>query len=240
MSSTKRLARTAGLFYLVVAILGAFAHIVRGAVYVPGDAAATAENVVANASLVRMSFVADLVQATFFLLVVMALHRLLRHVDRNMARAMVVFVVVAVGIICLNMVHQLGALLVATDPVYANAFSPRSSDALVLLLLDLQHSGYLVAQIFFGLWLLPLGLLAYRSGLFPRLLGILLMAGSVAYLVDVLLQFLAPELARGVNPLVVVLVTLSEVSMLGYLLAKGVKTPAGNDFTQPELRSLDA
>ncbi len=240
MSSTKQLARTAGLFYLVVAVLGAFAHIVRRAVYVPGDAAATADNVVANASLVRMSFVADLVQATFFLLVVMALHRLLRHVDRNMARAMVVFVVVAVGIICLNMAHQLGALLVATDSVYTSAFGPRSSDALVLLLLDLQHSGYLVAQIFFGLWLLPLGLLAYRSGMFPRLLGILLMAGSVAYLVDVLLQFLAPELAGAVNPLVVVLVTLSEVSMLGYLLAKGVKTPAGNAFAQPELRSLDA
>jgi hypothetical protein len=229
MSSPKRLARTAGVFYLVVAIFGAFAHIVRGKVYVPGDAATTVENVVANASLVRMSFVADLVQATFLLFVVMALYRLLQHVNKSVARAMVIFVVVAVGITCLNMVHQLGALLVATDPSYAGAFGTEGSDALVLLLLDLQHSGYLVAQIFFGLWLFPLGLLAYRSGMFPRPLGVVLMLGTLSYLVDVVLQFLAPELADAVNPFVVVLVTLSEVSMLAYLLIKGVKAPLPAD-----------
>ena len=164
--------------YLVVAIFGGFAQIVRVKVYVPGDAATTVENVVANASLVRMSFVADLVQATFFLFVVMALYRLLQHVNKSVARAMVIFVVVAVGITCLNMVHQLGALLVATDPSYAGAFGTEGSDALVLLLLDLQHSGYLIAQIFFGLWLFPLGLLAYRSGMFPRPLGVVLMLGT--------------------------------------------------------------
>jgi len=229
MSSPKRLARTAGAFYLVVAIFGGFAHIVRQMVYVPDDAATTVANVVANASLVRMSFVADLVQATFALFLVMALYLLLQHVDKSVARAMVIFVVVQVGITCLNMVHQLGALLVATDPSYAGAFGTEGSDALVLLLLDLQHNGYLVAQIFFGLWLFPLGLLAYRSGMFPRPLGVVLMFATIAYLLDVVLQFLAPELAGAVNPLVIVVVTLSEVSMLAYLLIKGVKAPLPAD-----------
>jgi hypothetical protein len=233
VSSSKRLARTAGLFYLVVAIFGAFAHFyVRARVYVPGDAATTAENVLANASLVRLGFVADLVQATFFLFVVMALYRLLQHVNKSVARAMVIFVAVAVGIICLNMVHQLGALLVATDPSYASAFGAEGSDALVLLLLDLQHYGYLIAQIFFGLWLFPLGLLAYRSAMFPRPLGIVLMLGTISYLVDVLLQFLAPELADAISALVLAPATLGEVSMLAYLLIKGVKTalPAGREL----------
>ena len=229
MSSPQRLARTAGLYYLVVAILGAFAQIVRVSVYAPGDAAATVENIVANASLVRYGFVADLVQAAFFLFVVMALHRLLQHAGRNVARAMVIFVVVAVAIICLNMVHQLGALLVATDPSYAGAFGTEGSDALVLLLLDLQHYGYLIAQIFFGMWLFPLGLLAYRSGMFPRPLGRLLMLASVGYLVDVLLQMLRPELADAINPFLVGLFSLSEGSMLLYLLIKGVKTPRPAD-----------
>ncbi|GAA1293347.1 hypothetical protein GCM10009609_72890 [Pseudonocardia aurantiaca] len=222
--SPKRLARNAGLLYLVVAICGGFAHAVRLQVYVPGDAAATAANVVANASLVRTSFVADLVDATFFLLTVMALYQLLQHVTKVVARAMVVFVVVAVAIKALNLVTQLQALLVATEPAYAGAFGAEGSDAMVLLLLDLQHNGYLVAQVFFGLWLFPLGLLAYRSGMFPRPLGVVLMTGTVAYLLDVALQFLAPALADAVNPVVVVVVTLSEVSMLAYLLIKGVST----------------
>ena len=224
MSSPNRLARTAGVFYLVVAICGGFAHAVRLQVYVPGDAAATAANVVANASLVRTSFVADLVDATFFLLTVMALYQLLQHVNKVVARAMVVFVVVAVAIKALNLVTQLQALLVATEPAYAGAFGAEGSDAMVLLLLDLQHNGYLVAQVFFGLWLFPLGLLAYRSGMFPRPLGFVLMTGTVAYLLDVALQFLAPALADAVNPVVVVVVILSEVSMLAYLLIKGVTT----------------
>jgi hypothetical protein len=222
MNSPKRLARTAGAFYLVVAICGGFAHAVRSQVYVPGEAAATVANVVANASLVRMSFVADLVDAVFFLLTVMALYQLLQHVNKVVARAMFTFVVVAVAIKALNLVTQLQALLVATQPSYAGAFG--GSDAMVLLLLNLQHNGYLVAQIFFGLWLFPLGLLAYRSGMFPRALGVVLMAGTVAYLLDVALQFLAPTLAAVVNPFVIPVVILSEVSMLAYLLVKGVAT----------------
>lgn len=223
MPSAKRLARTAGLYYLVVAVLAAFAHIVRAQVYVAGDAATTAANVVANPDLVRYSFAADLVQATFFLFVVLALYRLLRHHGENVARAMVALVVIAVAITCLNMVHQLGALLVATDPTYAAALGVEGGDALVYLLLDLQHHGYLVAQIFFGLWLSPLGLLAWRSEMFPRAIAALLMAASIAYVLDVPLQFLAPALAATVNPGLVLVFILAECSMLVFLLAKGVK-----------------
>lgn len=222
LRAPRRLARTAGVYYLIVAIFGAFAHIVRGQIFVAGDAASTAQNVVADASLLRLSFVADLAQATFLLFVVLALYRLLKQVNTSLARAMVTFVIVAVAITCLNMVHQLGALVVATDPSYTAALGAGGSDALVLLLLDLQHSGYLIAQIFFGLWLFPLGLLAYRSGAFPRALGIVLMLATTAYLVDVVLQFLAPTLAAQVNPIVIAIVTLSEVSMLAYLLIRGV------------------
>ncbi|MCW2804435.1 MAG: conserved rane protein of unknown function [Propionibacteriaceae bacterium] len=218
----RRLARTAGVYYLVVAVLGAFAHIVRTQVFVAGDAATSTRNVVADAALVRLSFMADLVQATFLLFVVLALYRLLKQVNKNLARAMVMFVVVAVAITCLNMAHQLGALVVATDPTYATALGTGGSDALVLLLLDLQHTGYLIAQIFFGLWLFPLGMLAYRSGAFPRPIGLVLMLATPAYLADVVLQFLAPTLAGAISPIIIAIVILSEVSMLAYLLIRGV------------------
>ena len=229
MNPQVRLARIAGAYYLIVAIFAGFAEIVRLNVYVPDDAVATAANVVANADLVRFSFVADLVQATFALFLVLALSRLLQHVHSGMARAMVLFVVLQVGITCLNMVHQFAALQVATGSSYASAFGADEVNALVLLLMDMQHSGFLIAQIFFGLWLFPLGWLAYRSGMFPRPLGVILMVATAAYLVDVPLQFLAHGFAEAISPIVVVpLVTIAEVSMVCYLLIKGVRTPSTN------------
>ena len=225
IDSPQRLARTAGAFYLAVAVLGGWAHgYVRGQVYVPGDATTTANNVLENASLVRLGFVADLVQATLMLFVVMALYKLLQHVNRDIARAMVMFVVVSTAITCLNMVFQFGAVLVAEGPTYATAFGAESSNGIVLLLLDLQHTGYLIAQIFFGLWLFPLGLLAYRSGMFPKTIGILLMAGTVAYLTDAALQFLSPTVADLISaPVLIPVVILAEVAMLAYLLIRGVR-----------------
>jgi hypothetical protein len=98
---------------------------------------------------------------------------------------MVVFVAVSAAITSLNMIHQLGALLVATNHSYATAFGANGSHALVLLLMNLQHYGYLIAQLSW-LWLFALGLLGLRSGLFPRWLSLLLMLATVCYVIDAL------------------------------------------------------
>jgi Domain of unknown function (DUF4386) len=221
----RRLARIAGLLYLIVAIFGGFAEgVMEPRMYVAGDAAATAGNVAANASLVRAGVVADLFQATVFLFVGMALYLLLSDVNRNLAAAMVVLVAIATAIMCLNDVFEFAALRVATSVGYAAAFGAAGSSAIVLLLLDIQHYGLLIAQIFFGLWLLPLGYLAYGSGRFPKALGVLLVAGGACYLVDTLARFLAPDFAQLIGPIVIVS-AIAELSMVGYLLAKGVRSP---------------
>ena len=223
-AASVRLARTAGLLYLVVAIFGAFAQIVRVKVYEPGNAAATAANLASHASLVRLSFVADLIQALVWLVFAVVLYRLLAHAGRNTARAMVVFVVVSASITSLNMVHQLGALLVATNHSYVTALGADGSDALVLLLMDLQHYGYLIAQLTW-LWLFALGLLGYRSGMFPRWLSFLLMLGTVCYVIDALTQFLSPSFADTSAAIFVLPEIVCEVALLAYLLIKGVRTP---------------
>jgi hypothetical protein len=226
MSSPKRLARIAGLLYLTVAIFGGFAHLfVRAKVYEPGDAVATTENVVANAGLVRFGVFADLFQATVFLFLAMAFYLLLKHVNKQVAQAMVVFVAIATAIICLNMVFQFTALLVATDGAYAVGLGAEASNTLVLLLLDIQHYGYLIAQIFFGLWLLPLGYLAHQSGMFPKALGVLLIVGGVGYLVDTVAWFLVPDLAENLSAFAVVPAAIAELWMVGYLLVRGVRSP---------------
>jgi len=225
-ASPKRLARIAGVLYLLVGIFGAFAEgFVDPRMYVAGNAAATAGNVVANAGLVRMDVVAHLLDGTFFVFLAMTLYILLKHVHESAARAMVVLVALATGIICLNAVFEFEGLRVATDGSYAAAFGAAGSHALVLLLLDTQHYGTLVAQVFFGLWLVPLGLLAYRSsGMFPRWLGILLMVGAVCYLVDLLAAFLVPDLGAGIARFVVIPPAIAEISMVLYLLVIGVRT----------------
>ncbi len=218
--SPKRLARIAGVFYLLVAIFGGFAEgVVDQKLFVAGDASATAANVVANAGLVRIGVVAHLVNGVFLVLTAMALYLLLNHVQKNAARWMVVLVALAAGITGLNAVFQFEGLQVATN----------SSNALVLLLLDIQHYGTLAAQVSFGLWLAPLGYLAYKSGMFPKALGAVLVAATISYLVDVLVAFLAPDLAKQIHPVLVITPIVAEVWMLGYLLVKGVRSPLASD-----------
>lgn len=223
MGSQGRLARIAGSLYLVLAVLGGFAELyVRDRIVELGDPAATAENIRASATLFRYGFVADLAQATVFLFTAMALYLLLRGVNELVARAMVVLVAVSVGIICLNLLNQYMALQLATGEGSATAFGAAGSDGLAGLFAEMHHAGYLIAQIFFGLWLLPLGYLVVRSGWFPKAIGVLLIVGCFGYLVDTFARFLAPGVADSIEA-VVVPAAIGELSFVVWLLVKGVR-----------------
>ena len=225
MTSPKRLARIAGVLYLLNGVFAGFAFAyVLGKVYVAGDATTTAANVVANAGLVRIGVVADLVQGTIWIFLALTLQALLEHVHRGAARAMVVLVAVGSAIVCLDDVFQFESVRVATDPSYAAAVGAAGSSALVLLLLELHHYGFLIAQIFFGLWLVPLGYLARTSGMFPKALGDLLVVGGVCYLVGMLAVFLFPDSGEKVNVLVTIPSAVAEIATVLYLLIVGVKT----------------
>jgi hypothetical protein len=224
-SSPKRLARTAGVLYLLVGIFGGLAEgYVEPHVYVAGNAAATAGNVVANSGLVRLGVVADLLDQTIFVFLALTLYVLLNHVHKSVARAMVVLVALAAAIGSLNSVFEFEGLRVATGAVNLAATGSGGSNALVLLLLDTQHYGLLIAQIFFGLWLVPLGYLAYKSGMFPRTLGVVLVVGAACYLVDTLAAFLVPDFDKAIHGYVTIPSAIAEIWMVGYLLVMGVNT----------------
>jgi Domain of unknown function (DUF4386) len=225
VSNPERLARLAGILYLLVGIFGGFAQgLVYPKIYVAGDAAKTAANLVENSALVRAGVVADLFQATVWVCVAMTLYLLLKHVNTSVARAMVVFAGIGAAITCLNAVFEFEALRAATGAVNLAAFGTADSNALVLLLVDTQHYGLLIASIFMGLWLAPMGYLAYRSGWFPKALGIVLVVGCGCYLVDMLAAFLIPDFGRAIHGLVTIPSAIAEVWMVGYLLVIGVKT----------------
>jgi len=225
MSSSKRLARLAGFLYLLVGVFGGFAEgYVEPKMYVAGNAAATVGNVVANTGLVRLGVVSDLLDGTFFIFTALALYVLLKPVQKGVARAMLVLVILATAITCLAALFEFEGLRVATGAVDLSAFGAAGSSAIVLLLLDAQHYGLLIAQIFFGLWLAPLGYLAYRSGWFPKALGVVLIAAAACYIVDLLAAFLFPEISKAIHGFLVILPAIAEPAMVLYLLAIGVKT----------------
>jgi hypothetical protein len=225
MTSPKRLARIAGLLYLLNGIVAGFAFgYVLTKVYMPGNATATAANVVANPGLVRSGVVADLFQATEWVFLAMTLYILLKHVHQSAARAMVVLVAVGAAITCLNDVFQIESVRLATDGSYAAALGAAGSNALVLLLLEIHHYGFLIAQIFFGLWLVPFGYLAYKSAMFPKALGVMLVVGGACYIVGLLAVFLIPDAGERINTFVTLPSAIAELSMVFYLLVFGVRS----------------
>jgi hypothetical protein len=224
-TSPKRIARIAGVLYLLVAIFGGFAEgFVEPRMYVAGNAATTAGNLLANSGLVRLGVVADLFNATVWVFLGMTLSLLLKHVNKSVARAMLVLVAIGASIVCLNTVFEFEGLRAATGAVNLATFGTAGSNALVLLLLDTQHYGIFIAQIFFGLWLVPLGYLAYKSEWFPKALGIVLIVGGACYLVDLLAQFLVPDFGQIIHGFVTIPSAIAELSMVLYLLVIGVKT----------------
>jgi len=226
MSSTKTLARIAGALYLIVAVAGGFSQLfVRSKVSVPGDAAATAANIVQNAALFRVGFITDLVAFVCFLAVGFVLYVILKPVSPNLALAMLLLNAVSVALSAANMINQLGALLIATDPGYTAGLTSEAAHSLVLWLVEVQRQGYLIAQIFFGLYLLPLGYLVYRSHFFPRVLGAVLMAGCAGYLAGVVAVYAAPGLTSSVSTDFGMVGGVAELLFLLWLLVKGADSP---------------
>lgn len=226
MDSPRRLARITGAFSLAVALLAFFAiFYVQSVVLVPGDGQATAGRIAEHPVLFRLGFVADLGQATLMVFVAMGFYQLLEHVNKTVARALLVFAAIAVALQCLNLVFYFAAYLVATDASYASALGAEGAGALVGLLVSIYAHGFLIAQVFFGLWLLPMGYLAYTSGLFPRALGVVLMIASAGYLIDLVALFLAPTIGEAISGIIVLPAVVGEVWMVFFLLIRGVRTP---------------
>lgn len=220
MTSPKALARIAGILYLLVALTTGVAGYARGAI-VETDAAVTAEHIRASTTLFRLGVAADLVSATMFLLTAMALYVLLRNVDRLAAAAMVTFVAVSVAIQALNLVNEMVALSVATGQVYATGLGQAGADALAQLFIAVQHDGFVISQMYFALWLLPLGYLVVTSRWFPKVLGYLLVLACFGYLIDLFIYFLAPGIEAGFLPVSAVAGAVGELSFMVWLIVKG-------------------
>ena len=185
-----------------------------GIIYVPsslivlGDAATTASNIMANELLYRLSIVTALTLQIVYIFLALALYKLLNPVDKNNAVLMVILVLVAAPIAMLNELNHVAVLLVLSGSDLLTTFSLDQVQASVPLFLNLHEHGVFIAQIFWGLWLFPMGYLIFKSNFLPKALGILMIIGGFGYLVDSFVYFIFPDFD----------VTFSEFTFLGELL----------------------
>ena len=222
---TARTARIAGVWYLLLAVAGIFAYQYVPHLIIAGDPAATALNMLGSETIVHVGVVAELAEAVLSIFLVRALYRLLTGVDKNYASLMVTLVLVAVPIAFVIVLTELGALILYSGASFlVSGFGQAQLQALALVLLDLHSEGLDVASIFWGLWLFPLAILVYRSGFIPRILGVLLAVNGFAYLVISLVSLLLPSYATAVSQVLFLPEALGELSMMIWLLAKGVRT----------------
>jgi hypothetical protein len=223
MNSMKQTARIAGFLYLMVIGFGVFALMyVRTTLIVPGDAAATANRIAASDGLFRVGVVSELIMYGCFLLLPLPLYMLLKPVNKTLARLMVLFVFVSVPIGMLNALNNLAAVSLLSDAGYWVAFTTEQVQAQMMYFLNLHELGYLIGQVFFGLWLIPLGYLAFKSGYFPRVLGVLVILGGFAQLTDTFASLLFPSY-DGLFLTVIGVFGFSEILFCVWLLLIGVK-----------------
>src|SRR6267143_1122188 len=194
MSSTRNPGRFAGLLYVLFSIPGFFAMVyVPSKLIVHGNATATANNIAASETLFRLGIAAQLIGMAGFIFVALALYDLLKGVNRRHALLMVLLIVVSVPIAFLNELNSIAALVLVRGADFLSIFDKPQREALAMLFLNLHFYGLVVAEIFWGLWLFPLGLLVYRSRFLPRFLGVWLAIGGLAYVILSLTGILLPQ-----------------------------------------------
>src|SRR5574341_626538 len=217
--SPRNLARVAGILYLSLVPLGFFGMYASDAVVVSGDAAATAGKILASEPVFRLGNMSALLVQVVNIFVALALYRLLKPVNNNMASLMVIFILLGAPIAMFNELNQFAALFLLHDAGTLAQFTTGQLQSLITMMLDLHKLGISIASIFWGLWLFPMGYLVFQSGFLPRILGVLLIIGCMGYLVDSFAAFLFPTL--GVN--IAIFTFWGEVLFPLWLLIKGVK-----------------
>jgi Domain of unknown function (DUF4386) len=233
MTSTSKNARIGGFLYLLLVFVGPLRlmYIPRTPI-VHGNAAATVSNIAAHETLFRFGIVGDLFCGTVLIFVVLALYRLFKGVDQTLAVLMVILGgVLPAAIDFFTTLNDSAVLILIRGADFLSVFDKPQRDALAMLFLRMHDQEILAAEIFWVLWLIPLGLLVYRSRFLPRLLGVWLIVNGFAYLANSFTGLLLPQYQNAVGSFTFPVLT-GEVAFVLWLLIRGAKQQ-----NEPELVS---
>lgn len=215
--------RFAGFLYVVISIVGVFAmDYVPGKVIVHGDAAATANNVEAHEMLFRLGIAGELVGQAGFIFVALALYDLFKGINRRLASLMVILIVVSIPIAFVNELNSFATLVLVRGADFLSEFDKPKREGLAMLFVNLHGRGFVICEMFWGLWLFPLALLVYQSRFLPRFLGIWLALAGFAWvtlsLTSTLLPFYQDRVNTYLQPALI-----GEIVFMFWLLIKGAK-----------------
>ena len=216
-------ARRAGLLYLAAGLAAPFALLyVPRAILVSGNPTATADRIRAARWVVELGIAGELVNCSLIVLALLALYRLFRGVSQSLAVTMVVLFLVAVPLQLANLLTSIAALMVTSGTPTLAAFSKEQLDALAYTLVRLHAQGINLTQIYWGLWLVPYGLVVWRSRFIPAWLGMPLILAGVAYVASSLSSLFFPESARVLSPVLLALAG-GEIPILVWLIGWGAR-----------------
>ncbi len=194
MHTIQKTARIAGLLYLVIVVTGLFTLMYTPSkLIVKGDPAATASNFLAHQSLYRIDLVVGLFSIVTFMFLVLVLYQLFKEVNRQQAALMVILVLVQVPQSFVSQLLQIGAFELFRGTDFLSVLGKPEREALGMLCIRLNSLGTHLSEMFWGLWLFPLGLLVFRSGFLPRTLGVCLFINGIAYVALSMIGLLLPE-----------------------------------------------
>ncbi len=226
MNLNNKLARAAGFLYLIIIVVGLFAEIfVRSKLIVSEDATSTANNIMASEQLWRIGFAGSLIMLVCAIPLALIMYVLLRPVSRNIALLAVFFNLVSIAVEALNNLNSFAALFPLGSSDYLKAFEPQQLHVLAYHSLRMHTSGYNISLIFFGMNCFFWGYLIFKSGYFPKILGVLLIICALCYVTNSFAWFLAPKFAAVLIPGILVPCFIAEASLCLWLIVKGVNVP---------------
>ena len=227
MDSQQRTARLAGFLYLVVVVCGIFSlAYIPSKLIVWNDAALTFKNIQESETLFRLDIASGIACYIAFLLLPFVLYQLLSTVNKTYAVAMVVFATASVPIALLNLVNKVNVLTLIDRSKHARA-GVEDIAGQVLSYLQSYNNGISIVAVFWGLWLWPFGYLVFKSGFLPKLLGILLMAGCVGYMINTFGNLLFDNYSSwGIRRFASLPASLGEIGICLWLLIAGVRRKA--------------
>ena len=225
-------ARIGGVLYLMIIVIGFSSEFfVRVKLVVSGDVTATANNIASSESLWRISIACELILLVCAVALTLIVYVLLRPVNKNLALLAVLFNIVEFPIEAVSKLCLLAALFFSGSADYLKAFEPRQLHALVKISLKLHDYGFGIDLVFFGFACLVYGYLLFRSGYFPRPLGVLMAIAGLSYLANSFTLILAPAYAGTISP-ILVLALIGELSLCLWLMVKGVNVAKWNAKTR--------
>jgi len=222
-TSPQLYARIGGVLYLIIIVIGLFGEaFVRERLIVSGDAVATAAKLRSMESLWRFHIAAELVLLICAVVLLLILFVLLRPVSRDLALLGAFFSLVSISIEAMTAMYLIVGLFPLRDAGYLKVFSPEQLSAMAYLSVKSHGYGFGVSLIFFGCFCLVIGYLIFKSGYFPKAIGVLMQIAGICYLTNSFALIAAPGVADLLFPAILLPAFVGEASLCLWLIVKGV------------------